>query len=276
MNKARPYVAMVNGLVTNDISISDRGLSYGDGVFETLAVRDGHIQFLDYHLQRLGTGCARLRIKAPNDVVIENECRELISGQDDCVLKIIVTRGAGGRGYRADPDLEPTRIVSMTEWPDIAVTETGFRITVCETRLARNPALAGIKHLNRLEQVLARSEWEDPEIHEGLMLDSEDKVIAGTMSNVFATRNGALRTPDVSRCGISGVMRRVVLETAEELQLESFVCEMGLDDLLTADELFITNALMGITPVTRLCDKEFPSGATTQSLMNAIANKGKS
>ena len=161
---------LINGERKKHIEVTDRGFQYGDGLFETIEVCNGQTVFLDRHLDRLKAGCDRLHIPFPNREVLCFEAATLVqqsisqqSGyqySNKAVLKLIVTRGSGGRGY-CPPDLiQPTRVLSLHPFPDYPSTyqEQGIISRFCDTRLGLNPALAGIKHLNRLEQIMARSE----------------------------------------------------------------------------------------------------------------------
>ncbi|HSN73136.1 MAG TPA: aminotransferase class IV, partial [Steroidobacteraceae bacterium] len=163
----------------------------------------------------------------------------------------------------------PRRILSIDETP---VMNDGAPITVrwCSTQLGRNPGLAGIKHLNRLEQVLARAEWSDVSIAEGLMLDTEGEIVCGTSCNVFAVIDGSLTTPDLRYCGVAGVMRRQVLSVAAALGIAVNEAPLRPDELARASEVFVTNAIAGIRPVGRLAELEWPIGATTRRLARAL------
>ena len=265
---------LVNGQVTSELAVADRGLHYGDGLFETIAVFAGKPELYERHLKRLEAGCRRLVIEVPSRKVIDEEvarlCRYLSCG----VLKIIITRGSGGRGYRP-PLFPPTRILSIHPWPDhpkCFATE-GIILRLCSTPLGINPALAGVKHLNRLEQVLARSEWDDPEIPEGLMLDYQGYVIEGTMSNLFIVRKGRLQTPDLGHCGVAGVMREFILEQAIALGMGVAVRALTLADLKQAEELFVCNSLIGLWPVRRFEQYGYPLGPLTLRLRRLLAAK---
>jgi 4-amino-4-deoxychorismate lyase len=239
-------------------------LHYGDGVFETLAVLDGEPLLWDRHCARLKQGCERLGIPAPDQTTLRAEADELCAQAGRVVLKIIITRGPGGRGYRPPELPDPTRILSLHPYPgyptDLSI--QGVSIRLCATRLGRNPALAGIKHCNRLEQVLARREWADPAIAEGVMLDTEGQVVEGTMSNIFMIYKDILLTPSLENCGVSGVVRGLVLELAVAHKVRSEVREIGLEELRKADEVFLTNSVIGIWPVSRLMDQRMDSPGT--------------
>ena len=247
---------------------ADRGLAYGDGLFETMAVADGTVRWLELHLDRLLEGCAQLRIPALDRALLRTEIQAAAAAAGRAVLKLIVTRGAGARGYRPSADARPTRILGTSAWPDHppANYTLGVDVRTCALRLGDSPALAGLKHLCRLEQVLAQMELETMDAHEGLMLDGRGAVIGGTSSNIFAVQGNALCTPDLSRCGVRGVMRRVVLESAAQLGLSAYESVLDLDDLQRADEVFITNAVIGLWPVKRLQDTVLPVGPKTKAL----------
>ncbi len=169
-------------------------------------------------------------------------------------MKLIVTRGSGTRGYAPPVSPTPTRVLSIGAWPDYPHSHyvNGIRVRVCRLRLAASPALAGMKHLNRLEHVLAHLELRGTDAEQGLLIDTTEHVVGGTSSNVFAIRKGRLLTPSIARAGVKGVMRRVVLTAAGELGLEAVERDLTLDDVANADELFMTNALFGIWPVASL------------------------
>jgi len=244
---------LVNGREDGTIDPADRGLNYGDGLFETLAVRDGRARFFDWHLERLATGAARLGIPLPGAGVLEREvARAWPRGPG--VVRVVLTRGVGPRGYRPPPNPSPVRIVSGAAWPDgdPARGVQGVRLRWCSTRLGRNPRLAGIKHLNRLEQVLARAEWDDLEVAEGLMMDEGGAVICATQANLFVLAGGALVTPALDSCGVAGVMRRAFRSWAAgrgESVVERAVTPA---EVAGAQALFLTNALIGAWPVCEL------------------------
>ena len=251
----------------------DRGLQYGDGLFETMAVRDGRIPWLAYHLRRLEAGCERLRIAAPAAGPLREEIGACAAGQSRAIIKLIVTRGVGGRGYRPDPHARGRHFVLRYPWPAHAQRRAreGVRLRVCRTRLAINPALAGLKHLNRLEQVLARMEWHDEErFQEGLMLDCQERVIEGTMTNLFIVRGGALLTPDLSTSGVAGVMREIILELAAQRALFCRETVLRLPDIGQAEEVFVCNSVVGIWPVVALNQWQYPFGPVTRVLAGAL------
>jgi 4-amino-4-deoxychorismate lyase len=262
---------LVNGQSTG-IDPADRGLAYGDGLFETMAAHDGRIRWLDLHLDRLEEGCRRLEIPAPSRSLLAGEIETLCPRKGRVVVKLIVTRGPGARGYPPPESPEPTRVLAVSQWPDYPDSRyhDGISVRTCRLRLGENPALAGIKHLCRLEQVLALLELRGQPVQQGLMLDASGTVAQGTSSNVFIVAGGELATPSLARCGIKGVMRRVVLEASRALAIRAEEREIVPNELLGADEVFMTNALFGIWPVTELDGRRFAVGRTTQRLMEHL------
>ena len=259
---------LVNGQSTG-IDPADRGLAYGDGLFETMAANDGRIRWLDLHLDRLEEGCRRLEIPAPSRSLLTREIETVCPRKGRVVVKLIVTRGPGTRGYPPPESPAPTRVLAISQWPDYPDSRyrDGISMRTCSLRLGENPALAGIKHLCRLEQVLAQLELRGQPVQQGLMLDASGTVAQGTSSNVFIVVGGELVTPSLTRCGIKGVMRRVVLEASRALAIRAEEREIVPAEVLGADEVFMTNALFGIWPVTELDGRRFAVGPTTERLL---------
>ena len=266
-------LTLIDGQAGETISVADRGLQYGDGLFETIAVRHSRPRLWGRHMQRLQQSCERLLLNLPEPETLMRELNQAVQGARDAVVKIIITRGIGARGYRFDSDQNPTRIVSAFPWPDYPERNRthGVALRWCRTSLSRNPLLAGLKHLNRLEQVLARAEWQT-EFTEGLMCSSSEQVVEGTMSNLFLVKEGVLLTPDLSQCGVAGVMRAEVLDRARELGLETKVQSITPMMVTAADELFITNAVIGIWPVSTLDTRHYAVGKITQALQAALSD----
>ncbi len=262
--------ALVDGRPADSLDLADRGLNYGDGLFETIAVRDGRPELLEAHLSRLFQGCARLGIEPPAEDVLRAEALALCEGVPRAVLKILVTRGSGGRGY-APGSAAPRRILRRLPWPEEGVLPPdGIAMRVCRQRLASNPALAGIKHLNRLEQVLARAEWDDPGIAEGLMLSLDGRIIEGVSSNVFFERQGTLVTPDIRDCGVAGVMRAEILRLADALGIPCEVRDLALEELPGFESCFVCNSLTALRPVGRIGRQAFESTPLIRGLAAAL------
>jgi 4-amino-4-deoxychorismate lyase len=259
----------VNGRASG-LDPRDRGLAYGDGLFETMAAVGGKIRWLDYHLDRLVAGCARLAIPAPRDAELRREIAAHTPPSGRAVIKVIVTRGVGARGYRPPDAPIPTVIVGSAPWPSDTRAASEVALVTCETRLGENPQLAGLKHLSRLEQVLAQIELRKRGVDEGLLLSTSGHVVSATSNNVFAAFGARVCTPRLDRCGVRGVMRRLVLESCVPLGLEAQEVDMDVENLRQADELFVTNALQGVRPVCRLDDTVYPVGSVTRRLVNQL------
>ena len=259
---------LVNGRQTS-VDPADRGLAYGDGLFETMAASEGRIRWLDLHFDRLEEGCRRLEIPAPSRSLVAQEIDAYCPQQGRAVVKLIVTRGPGVRGYPPPDPATPTRVLSISPWPNYPESNyrDGIHMRTCRMRLGENPALAGIKHLCRLEQVLAQLELRGHAVQQGLLLDASGDVVGGTTSNIFVVADAEIATPSLARCGIKGVMRRNVLDAARALGFRAEERDFAPDELRTADEVFVTNSLFRIWPVTGIDDQRFAIGPTTKRFM---------
>jgi 4-amino-4-deoxychorismate lyase len=265
---------LLNGEAKYCIEFSDRGFQYGDGLFETIEVLNGVPVFLNQHFQRLSKGCEKLLIPMPDIDIIRKEAFQLAqsSVSKQAVLKLIVTRGSGGRGYRQPESIHSTRLFSLHPYPDYpeSFKQQGITLRFCNTRLGLNPALSGIKHMNRLEQVMARSEWNSPEIQEGLMLDINDNVIEGTMSNVFLVKENSLYTPVIEQCGVEGVLRKIVITEARKNQIQVVEKPVSKEDIKSADEMFVTNSIVGIWPVKQIEERQYALGPITKRMQKLL------
>jgi len=268
---------LVNGQPTRCVDLADRGFQYGDGTFTTVVVRQGVPLFWPLHLARLERDCEKLLIPFPGGACLGPDVRTLCMAQPEGVLKIQISRGIGGRGYRLPEPAQVTRVLSMHPLPDYppGLRKNGIEIRVCESRLGINPRLAGIKHMNRLEQILARAEWSAEEIREGIMLDAEGHVTEGTMSNVFLIKNGTLFTPKIDRCGVAGVMRSITITTALEHGIDAVEARITLEELYAADEVFLTNCVIGLWPVKRCEQRTYGVGPVTQEIDRWLRTKAE-
>ncbi len=268
--------SLINGRPSEQIRADDRGLAYGDGLFETIEVDQGRLVYWQRHLDRLTNGCSRLSIPIPDRSQLLAEAKQLLQANNSGVLKITITRGTGGRGYSHPNPSLPTRLITFHAQPDYppAYQTQGVCLKVCSSRLGINPQLAGLKHLNRLEQVIARAELDSPKQQEGLMLDYEGHPVEGIMSNLFWVSSGEIFTPDLGLCGVSGVIREIVIELAEKSGIPCRIGRFTIDHLLASDEVFVTNSLIGIWPVHDLDDHLFSIGEVTLFLLKQL-NKDK-
>lgn len=242
----------VNGRPAETVDARDRGLAYGDGVFRTLRMAAGRPLWWRDHADKLREDCAALALDCPDPGLLHAEACAVAAGAD-CVVKLILTRGVGTRGY-APAAGDGTRIVTAAPLPPHAQADAPAEIEArwCALRLARQPRLAGVKHLNRLENVLARAEWRDPAIYEGLLCDETGLVVGGTMSNLFWITDGVLCTPELDQCGVAGVARARLLRAARRMGIPTRFERQPPAAILAADEVMICNSLIGVRRVARL------------------------
>ncbi len=247
-------VTLIDGRVSEDELVADRGLHYGDGVFETMAWQNGAPRFFGRHLARLARGCAVLAIRCPDESRLRADLEALDPGDGPCVVKLLLTRGDGGSGYRPDDDAAPRRLWQVRAWPriDASCYGRGVDVVWLDSRVSRNRALAGVKHLGRVEQVLAARELATRDAHEGLVRDDGGLVIEAVSANVFVAVGGRLRTPRLDEAGVAGVMRAAVMDTARELGIDVEEACLRRADFARADEVFLTNAVRGVVPVRSL------------------------
>lgn len=239
------------GLIPGEgVPFDDRGLAYGDGVFETVLVRNGVPVLWDYHRARLARGAEVLGFPAPRQADLERPLAKAPKGL--AVLKLVVTRGSGGRGYLAPDPPEPRLRWQLSPFaPAPSRWWEGVRVRHCRLRLGIQPVLAGIKHLNRLENVLARREWQDPDTAEGLLCDSEGRLVEATGMNLFWQREGRLETPRLDHCGVAGTLREAL-----KARVELHEVAAGPEVLGDAEALWLGNSVQGLWPVTRLDDPD--------------------
>ncbi|EOC3059008.1 aminodeoxychorismate lyase [Cronobacter dublinensis] len=242
---------LINGIDQNCLPAADRAVQFGDGCFTTARVRDGIVIMLEQHLARLREGCERLMITQPDGDALREEMRQAAQGQESAVVKVIITRGAGSRGYSIAGCGSPTRIVSRAAYPAHydAWRAQGIRLALSPVRLGRNPHLAGVKHLNRLEQVLIRTHLEQTSADEALVLDSEGWVTECCAANLFWRKGKAVFTPRLDQAGVDGLMRRHIIGLLNQSAWRLSEIHAPISALAQADEVFICNALMPLVPV---------------------------
>ena len=251
--------------------IDDRGLHYGDGLFETMIVGSAGIRFKAQHVARLADSCRRLGIAL--DAAAALDRAEQLAGQTRGLLKLIVTRGrAVARGYAPAGTETARQLLLRYPLPDAdsSATAAETRVVLLKATLGENPLLAGMKHLNRLEQVMARAEMRGNDAFEGLLCSSSGVLACGTMTNLFVVRGQSLLTPRVDRCGIAGVMRSVVLRQARRAGIDTQERDLRPEALTDADEVFLTNVRLGIRPVTSLGERSLTAGPLTRQLQQQV------
>jgi 4-amino-4-deoxychorismate lyase len=269
-----------DGCRIDAVAVDDRGLQYADGLFETVAIRCGKPRLWLLHADRLQTGCRRLGISLPAGDNLLQALQAVIGadegGSKDALLKIIVTRGLGERGYAPPQNTSPTILFGLFERTrhDALRYQRGVTIRFCSARMASQPQTAGIKLLCRLDQVRARAEWRDPGIAEGLMLDQQGSVVSGTMSNLFIVRDAGLITPEITDCGVSGVMRQHILALAAAHNVPFAARRISSVDVKTADEVFLCNSQFGIWPVSGCGERRYDDWPLTRKIRALLWQSG--
>ena len=265
-------ITLVNGELSEHISVYDRGLAYGDGIFETILGVNGKLLFWDQHLERLSNSLARLKISPFDPDTLLPIIRPYLKSAGAQIVKIIVTRGKGERGYAVPESASANTVIFISDKSqlDSDWSRMGITAQFCETRLAYQPKLAGMKHLNRLEQILARMELANSGCQEGIMLGFNGEVIEATTHNLFLVKNSELFTPDLSDCGVAGIMRTFIIEYAHELGIPLSVGRVGVSQLMDADEIFLTNSINGIWPICELGSTRLDIGEVTCLLKDKV------
>ncbi|MCW8935762.1 MAG: aminodeoxychorismate lyase [Gammaproteobacteria bacterium] len=264
---------IINGNEESKISVSDRGFQYGDGLFETITYKNNQLQLWNEHIQRLNNSCDRLSLKKVDEALWLEDIKKL-DLVNDSVIKLSLSRGNSTRGYLYDEQSNVTRVTASFDLPSYAEeNQTGIIATICKTPVSMNIALAGMKHLNRLDNVLARNEWNDSAISEGFMLDNQGHIIEGTMSNVFCVLGDELYSPLLEQCGITGIMRQQVINIAEKLNIPVNIVDISKANFLSMDAVFISNSLIGIWPVKKIIDGENSVEFQQSKLIDDIKQK---
>jgi 4-amino-4-deoxychorismate lyase len=261
-----PLGLWTDGVAATHVPADDRGLQYGDGLFETLLIRNGAPRFLEAHIARLASGCGRLGIDPGLATLRACLSRAVASAPALAILKVVVTRGsAARRGYAPPVVHSPRRIVSLWPAADTGALGAGVTLGIARTCASTNPSLAGLKHLNRLDNVLAAAEIAGDDF-DAVMFDAAGTVVSGTACNVFVARAGRIFTPPLDTAGVAGVMRGIVLREATALDLTVEARVLTSADLAAADEMFVTNARIGVVPVLRVGEHSFRMSDLAQKL----------
>ncbi len=273
-----PLLCLVNGEIGHHVAVVDRGLTYGDGLFETIRVVQCRPVLQDFHLHRLQAGLQRLGISVEL-AIVKQQFRRLLGlastrGLGDGVVKLIVTRGVAGRGFGPVRDTNATIVFSWFSLPDYSPDSftSGIELFTCQTRLAHRPHLAGLKHLNCLDYVMASLELRGLPDCEGLLLDQDGLLIEAISANLFMVSRGQLLTPALNRCGVAGTMRRWIMEVvAPQLGLVVAERDLSPDSLDQCEEIFICNSVRGVLPVSRVQGWQSRRGEVTAAIQNRSA-----
>lgn len=263
---------LVNGIKRTELSIADRSFQYGDGCFTTMLVKEGNLQLWTYHKERLQLALARLGIKTPNWQKVQEWLVEVQGSQRLCGIKILISRGQGGRGYGSDGCHDTQVIISCFDFPTqyLNWAQQGIDLALCKTQLGHNPLLAGLKHNNRLEQVLIKQELSQLNAIDGVVCDITGNVVETSVANLFWVRGKVLYTPATTLAGVDGVMKRHILSLIQSIGLCYKVVTLPLEQLLAADEVFITNSLMQVVPINRVGSHEFTSHSVTRKIQETL------
>lgn len=273
-DETQQVCSLVNGELAKDVSLHDRGFTYGDGVFRTIRIEDGKLCFWDAHFVKLHRDAASLGLSCPDQAVLYREAQQLLKVPSSGLLKIILTRGPGNRGYAIPPFVQPTRVMTRSALPQFPnhYAETGVDLALCRLRLGHQPLLAGIKHLNRLENILARSEWQGQDFADGVLLDSHGQVIECTSSNILCRFGNRLMTPDLSNCGVAGVTRDLILQNASDIGLVAEIGSMPLETLMQADDVMICNSAFGVWQVRNFNGKTWTRSGLAPQMRDLLSS----
>ena len=264
-------IVLINGAKQSKISIFNRNVQFGDGLFETCVVENKKILFWVNHFARLNRGCEQLKISKVDESVWLSDVKKALSlcSYDHCVVKLILSRGESLRGYGFKDDIKPVRAVIVSELQKTTLNNS-FCLEYCQSGYDSNPKLAGIKHCNRLEQVLARAGLKSDE---GIMLDENHNVISVTQGNIYAIHSNTLITPKLDKCGVEGTRRDVILDLAKLLGIKVKVDTLSVKELGQADEVFISNSIIGIQSISQIGDISFSESQITKKIKDAFMEK---
>ncbi|MDA8786474.1 aminodeoxychorismate lyase [Porticoccaceae bacterium] len=265
----------------------DRGLAYGHGLFESICYHSGQLPLKQRHMQRLCADAMVLGIELDSSLIntylTAFQADLAAAGLDQGVVRVQVTAGSGGRGYQSPPSISPLVICQYAEFDEDQARlhrQQGIKLWRCSYRLPLNPPLAGIKHLNRLDQVMARREWSNTDYADGLMLAADNNVIETTAANLFARTAHGWITPAINNAGVAGVMRMLLsAEIFPALTIPVSVKTLSLSQLEQASEIFVCNSLRGIVPVTQIGESGSDAmvskliGEQTKMLQSALAQQ---
>lgn len=267
----------VNGKLVSGIAPTNRGFAYGDGVFRTMRLLDGELQDWPLHYQTLVADCSKIQIVCPSAELLMQEFKYFMALASEeetqfSIIKIIITRGEGARGYAPPAVCEPTRVLVQSPLPNYPaeIYVNGVALYSCQTRLAHQPLLAGIKHLNRLENVLARAEHKDPRFFDGLLQDYDGNVIEAVSGNLFIRKEGVVMTPALDSCGVAGVMRQKILDWYRTQGQPVLIAPLSIEDVLQAEAVVIMNSVYGVLQVAQIDEHVMAADHWAQELRSQL------
>ncbi len=256
----------INGEQSESVEVNDRSFQYGDGCFTTILTKGGKVQHWSYHQQRMELALRALGIESPDWQQVAKWIDLAVLFDVKAGVKVHISRGCGGRGYSPENVTQPRVTITNFAFPSHYEQwqAQGIQLGVCSKRLGLNPMLAGLKHNNRLEQVLLKSEMDKAGYLDGVCLDIHGHIVETTAANIFWVKDHTLYTPSLANAGVAGVARRVVLEHSDQLEMKVVMGEFELDHLNNAEEVFISNALLGVSPVIQISNHLYSIGRQTR------------
>ena len=244
------------------VPINDRGFNYGDGIFETILVRNKKAIFIDDHLTRLCGGCVKLGIKKPTLALIKKNIKLCIGSTNNCILKILLTRGSSQFGYSFSDKLIPNLYFIKIKTKKKKVQNNSIKLGISKVYLDSIPTLSKIKHLNRLEQVLAANELNDRPLYSDLLiLSKEENIIETISSNIFFVRNNndklIFETPIIEKYGIDGILRKKIIQYLKKIKMRVVVKDISIRDLNCYNACFKTNSINGVIIIDQIQKNKF-------------------
>lgn len=272
--------SLINGVASDYLNINDRAIHYGDGIFETILCQAGKLIFWQRHFKRLQASAEKVKLSCPQEQQLLDDIALLLASKQcsekhNYAIKIILSRGIGERGYAFDKNINGNRLLFISKIDDNHSSLLSGRLLsgdlfLCEQQVSINENLAGIKHLNRLENVLARDEWRDNKYIDGLMQNANQQVIEGTMSNLFAIKDKQLFTPDLTLSGVNGIIRDVVIDIARMNKIDVTIKALNLAEVTQMDALFISNSLIGVKSVVAFNDSQYKEDVITHTIFDDL------
>lgn len=248
---------LINGTFKK-ISPFDRAFQYGDGIFRTFVVENKKVLHWKHHYQKIVEDCLALKIIPPKEKDLLIDIDTLFKSNKKSVGKFIISRGNSERGYKFSEDIVHNRFLIKTEMPIYPKEyfEQGVNLFVCKQKLSTS-ILSGVKHLNRLENIIARQEWKGDYYFDGILLDQHGHVIECISCNIFMRIGNTIYTPKIKQVGIKGVTRGLIIKTSIKLGFKIKETTFKLDKLLQSDEVLITNSLFGVLQVKEIKKKSW-------------------
>ncbi len=264
-------VILIDGKKQSKASIFNRNTQFGDGLFETCLVENKKLLFWSNHFERMKLGCDRLKISMIDETLWLSDIKKAFSLMkiDNCIVKLVLSRGESLRGYSYKDNIRPIRITIVSELKKNNQ-DKRFSLEFCNSGYNSNPKLAGIKHCNRLEQVIARA---GIKVDDGIMLDENENVVSVTQGNIFCIQGNRLITPNLDKCGIEGTRRAVILKIAVDLGFDINIKNLSVAELLRSDEVFISNSIQGVGPVNQIEDFVYSKHKITEIISETLKEK---